>query len=150
MNTQLKPEDILVLFEKNKDYQWLCSHANLINEPMRKNYHIDSLLYYVDSLKEALHQQSTDLIYYRHFQCYEEILHDICKKINLELYGSPFLSNATPDTTKSKPENSTNKKKKDGSRLSKKNISDEKVQMLYADAINDINSMQMDIFDFIQ
>lgn len=152
MNNQLSPEEILNHFNENADYQWLCSHISLINESIRKDNHIDSLLYYVDSLREALSTNSPDLKYYRHFQCYEEILCDLHQKIKKQIYD-PFDEFEDDDADFSALEDAktslSTKKKKDGSRLSKKNISDEKVQLLYADAIKDINSMQMDIFDFI-
>ena len=143
MNNQLTPEEILKHFEENTDYQWLCSNLSLLNESIRKDYHIDSLLYYVDSLREALLANSPDLKYYRHYECYADILHSMSSKIQLQLYGPTLNEEPTQPSVKNA------KKKKDGSRLSKKNITDEKVQCIYADAIKDINSMQMDIFDFI-
>lgn len=146
MNNQLTPEEILKHFEENADYQWLCTNISLLSESIRKDYHIDSLLYYVDSLREALLANSPELKYYRHFECYAEILHTISSKVQLQLYGPTTFEEQTSFEEQTNP---TPKKKKDGNRLSKKNISDEKVQYLYADAIKDINSMQMDIFDFI-
>lgn len=146
MNNQLAPEEILKHFEENADYQWLCTNISLLSESIRKDYHIDSLLYYVDSLREALLANSSELKYYRHFECYAEILHTISSKVQLQLYGPTTFEEQTSFEEQTNP---TPKKKKDGNRLSKKNISDEKVQYLYADAIKDINSMQMDIFDFI-
>lgn len=140
MNNQLAPEEILKHFEENADYQWLCTNISLLSESIRKDYHIDSLLYYVDSLREALLANSAELKYYRHFECYAEILQAISSKVQLQLNGPTSFEEQT---------NPIPKKKKDGNRLSKKNITDEKVQCLYADAIKDINSMQMDIFDFI-
>lgn len=146
MNNQLTPEEILKHFEENADYQWLCANISLLSESIRKDYHIDSLLYYVDSLREALLANSSELKYYRHFECYAEILHNISSKVQLQLYGPTTIEEQTTFEEQTSP---SLKKKKDGSRLSKKNITDEKVQCLYADAIKDINSMQMDIFDFI-
>ena len=146
MNNQLAPEEILKHFEENADYQWLCTNISLLSESIRKDYHIDSLLYYVDSLREALLANSSELKYYRHFECYAEILHTISSKVQLQLYGPTTFEEQTSFEEQTNP---TPKKKKDGNRLSKKIISDEKVQCLYADAIKDINSMQMDIFDFI-
>ena len=146
MNNQLAPEEILKHFEENADYQWLCTNISLLSESIRKDYHIDSLLYYVDSLREALLANSSELKYYRHFECYAEILQAISSKVKLQLYGPTTFEEQTSFEEQTNP---TPKKKKDGNRLSKKIISDEKVQCLYADAIKDINSMQMDIFDFI-
>ena len=147
MNNQLAPEEILKHFEENADYQWLCTNISLLSESIRTDYHIDSLLYYVDSLREALLANSSELKYYRHFECYAEILHTISSKVQLQLYGTTTFEEQTSFEEQTNP---APKKKKDGNRLSKKIISDEKVQCLYADAIKDINSMQMDIFDFIQ
>ncbi len=95
MNNQLAPEEILKHFEENADYQWLCTNISLLSESIRKDYHIDSLLYYVDSLREALLANSSELKYYRHFECYAEILHTISSKVQLQLYGPTTLEEQT-------------------------------------------------------
>lgn len=131
MGTIKVAKEILSTFEKNVDYIWLSKHIDTLTDTIRKDYHVDSLLYYVSSLRDALHKNSDDLSYYRHCDCYLEIFHDI--RLKLDTFSSecelPIAS------VKKSPQ--------------KKCVSDEKVETIYADAIKDINSMQMNIFDFL-